>query len=488
MSEKLNEQTAPEIVVINIEDATTKEIAKFNITDALIQEVKDQYSGLKVNDINDKNQISTLKKAVTHLQKLRTGLEKKRKELVAPYNEVVSSINGEAKRILEELQPIEKELKLEEARVKEEIEKAEKEAERLLEERKKKRVDDLILAGAEFDGSFYSSGNVSVDINTIANITDDEFTLLIARTESETKRVKEERTSLRLEKIFSIGFSDMGDCYSLENKIDVEHGFIESSSDTDFNNWFGNIAKRILEIEQEKRKQEEAERVKKEIEAKKSILNMRCEMLKFIGFTESGEGLKYVESGEVIFHSFQNLQLLTDAEFMPFIQEQKDLIEKIKKEKEEIARKLEVFNSRKTDLFNLGFSYNQNEKIFEILSPFGSIQIEGKRIAENSDDAYNELLSTCKERISDIKEKEEEAKKEAEAKAKKEEKKRKAQEEKERVSKLSDIEKVEEFTKSIIDGINAFDVSILNNANIRSQVDNYKTIIIKLTEELNNIK
>lgn len=485
MNENVNEQVAPEVVVINnIEDATKQEIAKFNITDALIKEVKEQYSGLKVSDINDKNQISTLKKAVTHLQKLRTGLEKKRKELVAPYNEVVSSINGEAKRIIEELQPIEKELKLEEARVKEEIEKAEKEAERLLEERKKVRVENLIKAGAEFDGSFYSSGNVSVDINTIANITDDEFELLIARTESESSRVKEERFNQRVDKIKAICFTESGDGFSLEDKISISNDSIQEMSENDFNQWFGNITKRIIEIEAQKRREEQEKREKAEKEAKASALKMRVEMLKMLGFSEEKDGLKYTLGNEVIFNSYEQIQSLTDGDFFPFVNEKREAIESLKKSQEEKLQKIAIFNERTLTLNKLGLIYNYDSKIFELSSPFGSIQIEGKIVANNTQTAFDDLVISFEEKINDIKAKEEEARKDAEEKRLKEEKAQKVREEKERKAKMSDVEKIKEYSSEIKNIVDAFDTSILKNEEMILSVNDFKQKINQLLTNL----
>lgn len=110
------------------------------------------------------------------------------------------AIDGEAKRLTELLLEIEDPLAEQYALIKEA-----KEAEKIRKEQEKKavllkRVETLEEAGLEFDGSFYSLGNISLDIATIEQLPQEAYENLLTRVgEEKTRLEKEEQERIKAE-------------------------------------------------------------------------------------------------------------------------------------------------------------------------------------------------------------------------------------------------------------------------------------------------
>lgn len=190
---ELNQEQALQATIQN-------EIKKYSLPDAAIAELKEKYSGITFTSLEDKQNVKLIESAYQEVKKYRTGIENKRKELKKEYLETGRAIDGEAKRLTELLLEIEDPLAEQYALIKEA-----KEAEKIRKEQEKKavllkRVETLEEAGLEFDGNFYSLGNISLDIATIEQLPQEAYENLLTRVgEEKTRLEKEEQERIKAE-------------------------------------------------------------------------------------------------------------------------------------------------------------------------------------------------------------------------------------------------------------------------------------------------
>lgn len=193
---------SPEEYEIEMQKKIAGELTKYSLPDTAIAALKTKYAGLTVTDISDKKAVKALKEALSDVVSTRTGIEAKRKDINAEYQRVVKDVNAEAKRLTELVVEIEQPLREEKERV-DALEKEEKERkEREEQEKLNNRVATLKENGMEFDGSFYSIANISMDIVTIKAMKDSDFDFLVAKVGLEAERIRkenEEKERLRLE-------------------------------------------------------------------------------------------------------------------------------------------------------------------------------------------------------------------------------------------------------------------------------------------------
>lgn len=184
---------SPEEYEIEMEKKIAGDLQKYNLADTKIAELKTKYAGITVTDIKDKAQVKALREALSDVVKVRTGITKKKEEINAEYLRLQRAVNAEEKRLIGLVVEIEQPLKDENERVKalekEEAERKEREEQEKLDA----RVETLKGAGIEFDGSFYSIGDISVDIVTIKSMKDSDFDFLVAKVEVVAKRIAEEK-------------------------------------------------------------------------------------------------------------------------------------------------------------------------------------------------------------------------------------------------------------------------------------------------------
>lgn len=183
------EVEAEEIDVV--EDKLKKEVGRFSLPDAKIAQMKEQYGGLVINGVEDKAGYNALNEALQIVKKTRTGIEAKRKVIKEDYLKIGTGIDGEAKRLTALLKPLEDELAAKKQAIDDEKEKAKKEKEAEAERKIQQRVTDLIAAGIVFDGTFYSIGDIAMDVVTLRNMPDDKYEVLKAKVGFEKKRLEE---------------------------------------------------------------------------------------------------------------------------------------------------------------------------------------------------------------------------------------------------------------------------------------------------------
>lgn len=186
------------------DERIAQEIKRFSLPDAKIAELKKKFGKLKIRQLpaaDDKaamklyrDEKKVVQEALAVVRKVRTSLEGKRKELKADYLKIGKGIDAEASRLTDLVSPLEVQLKEHwDASEKAETDR-ENEAERLAQEKLQGRVRDLLDAGIQFDGSFYSIGDISVDVVTLKTFKDEQFAALLAKVQ-EVKAKKDEEAA-----------------------------------------------------------------------------------------------------------------------------------------------------------------------------------------------------------------------------------------------------------------------------------------------------
>lgn len=118
-------------------------IVEYSVTDAAISEMASLYMGLRITDIEDREQFNAVKTARLVVKGKRVEVEKRRKELKADALEWGKKVDTEAKRIFAKLEPIETHLQKEEDKVVEAERLRKEEAEQRERERVQGMVDEL---------------------------------------------------------------------------------------------------------------------------------------------------------------------------------------------------------------------------------------------------------------------------------------------------------------------------------------------------------
>lgn len=414
------------------------EIKKYSLPDAAIAELKEKYSGITFTSLEDKQNVKLIERAYQEVKKYRTGIENKRKELKKEYLETGRAIDGEAKRLTELLLEIEDPLAEQYALIKEA-----KEAEKIRKEQEKKavllkRVETLEEAGLEFDGNFYSLGNISLDITTIEQLPQEAYENLLTRVgEEKTRLEKEEQERIRAE----------------QEKAEQER----------------------LEAERKEKERQQLEAEKQEMI--KMRIESRSEYLTNIGFVKHTNELNnnsqffFLQIGnknltfqvqdigemdlptwndfkdgldETISEAKQALQAEQEAE-RKRQQKAKEEAEKAEAERiafeeaEKIAN--EVLKTRSKTLEENGFAFSHSLNSFLFTNEIGSVEISLDNVKYTDDETYNDILQKTIAKINDLKQQQLQAEQEQRRVAEE----RKQQEEIARLAKLGDKEKVNEY-------------------------------------------
>jgi len=185
------------------EKGTGKAIVFQSVADLAIDELKRDYLPLVVSGVDDKEGCKVVNEARKHIKKLRTGLEAERKKKKAKSLEYGRNLDGEAKRLSTELVEIESHLMAQEKIVTDEIARKKAEEQKIIEDKHKQQIIEIIDAGAHFDGVNYVHGVLTISDADIWNFTDEQFdkTLqLIKKIEAELKeKMAEESRLIKIE-------------------------------------------------------------------------------------------------------------------------------------------------------------------------------------------------------------------------------------------------------------------------------------------------
>lgn len=167
------------------EQRIKQEVQRLSWADEKIKEISATCKDLKIRPLpaaEDKEAMKafreekeTVRKTLTAVVTIRTGIDKKRKEINADYVKIKAGIDNEAKRLTALIVPIETPLKEAWDKSEKEEDDRKNESIRLEQEKLQGRVSDLLGAGIQFDGSFYSIGDISVDVVTLKTLPDEAF-------------------------------------------------------------------------------------------------------------------------------------------------------------------------------------------------------------------------------------------------------------------------------------------------------------------------
>jgi hypothetical protein len=126
---------------------TNLNVVEYNVTDAAIAEMKSQYMGLVVKDLQDEKGLAEVHRARMVVKGKRVDVEKRRKELKADALAWGKKVDSETNRIFGLLEPIETHLTKEEEKITKERKRIEDEKERKAQELAQSRVDALAKVG-----------------------------------------------------------------------------------------------------------------------------------------------------------------------------------------------------------------------------------------------------------------------------------------------------------------------------------------------------
>ena len=177
------------------------EVKLFDITELAIQELKERYSGLTINGIDDSEGYKAVKTARIVMKGYRVDVDKRRKELTEDALKHQRFINSEAKKITEKLSEIEDYLASEEKKIDDAIAAIKAEEFRQLEIIKQDRIEMMLKHGYRYNGNIFTAINSS-DIKTITEIMaleEDRFNAFIVKCARQIEAEEAKRLELQAE-------------------------------------------------------------------------------------------------------------------------------------------------------------------------------------------------------------------------------------------------------------------------------------------------
>ena len=323
------------------------EVSNYTTSPETCKKLVKESKKLTIKDKNDKEGFEKLQKKYREFVKVRTSTEKERKFIVEPYLKIKEGIDEVGKNdILGILKP-------EEERMKSEIDQwkkwEEEEAQRIEAEAKAKtdkRIEELEAVGIKFDGRFYSIGeDVSVDIVTIKDFTDEQFSEFKNRVSAVNDKLQEAE---RIKNLHN---------ERREMLLDFWAYVPEDFKNLNFGEMFEENFKTLLEQakqgkadfdEAQKKQAEEAQRQADERKA----LNYEKRSFKFEkeGFevAENGNLLFSTESGQILIQK-QDLEEISNEAFEALFDTKKREKETLLNKSKDLQKQREADAQRKAE-------------------------------------------------------------------------------------------------------------------------------------------
>ena len=327
--EILDVQIVKDAKDVTVEEVISTEIKKFNLADAKIAELKETFKDLEISGVEDKNGYKAVSEAIKIVRTYRTGVEKVRKQIKEDYLKTGRAIDEEAKRLTASLEEIENPLKDKKQEIDDEIQAEKDRQEAEAQAKTDKRVEELEAVGIKFDGRFYSIGeDVSVDIITIKDFTDEQFAEFKNRVSAVNDKLQEAE---RIKNLHN---------ERREMLLDFWAYVPEDFKNLNFGEMFEENFKTLLEqakkgkadFDETQRKQ--AEEAKKQAEERKA-LNYEKRSFKF-----EKEGFEVAENGNLLFSTESGQILIQKQDLEEISNEAFDtLFETKKREKETLLNK-----------------------------------------------------------------------------------------------------------------------------------------------------
>lgn len=151
------------------------ELAKVKVSDMVIATLRNDYLPLVIAGKDDKVGLDRVHQARMEVRALRLAVEDKRVELKADSLAYGRAVDAEAKRLTSMLEPIEAHLLGEEERVKAEIEFEKQKKQRIIDEMIKRRTNEIVATGAQFDGYNWKLEQLVLTTDEIALMVEDIY-------------------------------------------------------------------------------------------------------------------------------------------------------------------------------------------------------------------------------------------------------------------------------------------------------------------------
>ena len=439
----------------------------YSFTPAQSKKMVKESSKLSIKDKDDKEGFQKVYEQHRKFVKARTSTDKERKVLVEPFMEIKKRIDDVAK---DDILGI---LVNEEARLKGQVDQwkawEQEEADRIEKEeadRINQRVSELEEVGIKFDGAFYSCGeNISVDIVTIKDLSEEAFSELKKRVSVENEKIEKAEA---VQKLHDERRESLLEFWSFVPE-DLRTQNFGEMTEKNFSEILENAKIASEKFDDDKKKQEE--------EAKKQIDDRKALNYEKRSFQLEKEGFEIYEDGSLFFANEQGrtsiskerLENSTKEEFElafeTIVKAKSDIEQRLKdslKEKEEADAKKAEENKkalRTKTLLNVGFEKVENG--FESFDHF-----VGENVVFDSED--EEFANDVKNWTLKI----------SESKAKKE-KETADKAEAERLQNLPEIQKAERYVEEVM----KVEIPQINGAEIAEIISEFKNQIKKASDE-----
>ena len=344
--EILDVQIVKDAKDVTVEEVISTEIKKFNLADVKIAELKEQFKDLEISGVEDKNGYKAVSEAIKIVRTYRTGVEKVRKQIKEDYLKTGRAIDEEAKRLTASLEEIENPLKDKKQEIDDEIQAEKDRQEAEAQAKTDKRVEELEAVGIKFDGRFYSIGeDVSVDIITIKDFTDEQFAEFKNRVSAVNDKLQEAE---RIKKLHNERREMLLEfwAYVPEDFKNLNFG---EMIEVNFKTLLEQAKKGKADFDETQRKQ--AEEAKKQAEERKA-LNYEKRSFKFEkeGFevAENGNLLFSTESGQILIQK-QDLEEISNEAFEALFDTKKREKETLLNKSKDLQKQREADAQRKAE-------------------------------------------------------------------------------------------------------------------------------------------
>jgi DNA repair exonuclease SbcCD ATPase subunit len=186
---------------------------EYGVTKIALKEQLQEFAGLQIHGINDKDGYEVVRRAIATARDLRLTIEAKRKELKQVSLDYGRMVDDIAKDLQAEIEPVEQALRKEKEKVDNELERirAEKEAER---QRKiGERINALLSLGFQLVGFEYRYYKMSISVDSISTMPDSEFDKYHTSVKAECRSIMDEQQRQLgiIEKLCDNGAAVFGD-------------------------------------------------------------------------------------------------------------------------------------------------------------------------------------------------------------------------------------------------------------------------------------
>lgn len=157
----------PEVEVLDLDNTINQSLVKANITDAVISKLKDQYGGMKLSSVDNKQEYLEIVQAKKEVRKIGILVEKitksGREDAIAIQKKWLAKEKEILGKIAEVQDPLDAEIK----KYEDEVARKEKEEQERKEREYMARQTTLLKMEAKYENDSFTLGGVSYEINNI---------------------------------------------------------------------------------------------------------------------------------------------------------------------------------------------------------------------------------------------------------------------------------------------------------------------------------